>query len=389
MPGVTDKVVIAGIGETKVGKLPGMDSMQIQAWAVRNAIADAGLSLQDVDGLVNLDPYATPNSMFAVTLAEYLGLKPSFLSTVDVGGTVSGMTMIQQAAWAIESGHCEVAVCVYGENTLTGRPKDVKGLMLHSLLGGEEWEEPFGVQGMAVPYALVAQRYMDLYGAGPQDFAAVAVAARGHALLNDNAQMTKPITAEDHAASRPISSPLRLLDCSLVSDGGGAVVLMRRERAARLGLKTVRIRAMAMRATHNSIAQLPDIEKFGMKNAAEDAFAAAGYGAKDLDIANLHDAFTISVLVTLDALGFCPPGGAGAWMRAGHGSLGGSCPVNTHGGLLSQAHIGGMLHITEAVRQLRGDGGRRQVEGARRAAVSGNGGVFSVCGVMLLEGEAA
>jgi acetyl-CoA acetyltransferase len=389
MPEVTNNVVIAGIGETRVGKLPGMDSVQIQAWAVRQAIADAGLSLRDVDGLINLDPYATPNSMFGVTLAEFLGLKPSFLSTVDVGGTVSGMTMIQQAAWAIEAGHCEVAVCVYGENTLTGRPKDVKGLMLHALLGGEEWEEPFGVQGMAVPYALVAQRYMDRYGAGPEDFAAVAVTARRHALLNDNAQMTKPITAADHAASRPISSPLRLLDCSLVSDGGGAVLLMRRERAARLGLTPIRIRAMAMKATHNSIAQLPDIEDLGMKPAAEAAFAAAGYGPADLHLANLHDAFTISVLVTLDALGFCPPGGAGAWMRAGHGALGGRCPVNTHGGLLSQAHIGGMLHITEAVRQLRGQAGRRQVEGARRAAVSGNGGVFSVCGVMLLEGEAA
>ena len=387
MPRVAEDVVIVGIGETPVGRLPGMSPVEIQALAVLEALKDAGCTLAKLDGVVNLDPYATPNSMFSTTLAEYLGVRTSFSSTVDVGGTVTGMTMLQQAAWAIEAGYCRLAVCVYGENALTGRSAGVHGLHMHNLLGGEEWEEPFGCQGMVIPYALVAQRYFDRCGAGPDDLAAVAVTTRAHALLNDNAQMRKPITTEDHRASRPISSPLRLLDCSLVSDGGGAVLLASRMTARQLGLRGVGLRSMAMRGTHNSAAAMPDIDGLGMADAGRDAFDSAAISAADVDVAELHNAFTISVLVTLDALGFCAAGEAGALVRSGATALGGRCPVNTHGGLLSQAHIGGMLHITEAVRQLRGTAGRRQVPDARLAVVSGNGGVFSICGVMVLERE--
>jgi acetyl-CoA acetyltransferase len=388
MPKVSEEVVIVGVGETRVGKLPGLQSTQIQAWAVQEALADCGLRTTDVDGLINLDPYATPNSMFASTLAEYLGLRTRFQATVDVGGTVSGMTMLQQAIWAIEAGHCEVAVCVYGENTLTGRPQDRQGLVMNNLLGGEEWEEPFGVRGLLIPYALVAQRYLDKYGASPDDLGEAAVVTRRHALLNDNAQMKKPLTLDEHRASRMISSPLRLFDCSLVSDGGGALVVTSRARARKLGLKGVRISSLAMRGTHNSAAQMPDIDGFGMAEAGRDAFESAGIGVQDLQVALLHDAFTISVLVTLEALGFCGPGEAGNYLRSGAASLGGRCPMNPHGGLLSQAHIGGMLHVTEAVHQLRGSAGCRQVPGVRHAVVSGNGGVFSVCGVMVMEAQA-
>jgi len=387
MARVSDQVVIIGAGETTVGKLPGFQSVQIQAWAVQQALADCGLRTSDVDGLINLDPYAIPESMFSSTLMEYLGLKPKFLSTVDVGGTVSGMAMLQQAVWAIEAGHCEVAACVYGENTLTGRPAEQRGLSMRNLMGGEEWEDPFGVHGMVTPYALVAQRYLHDYDASTADFGEVAVVTRQHALNNDNAQMKKPITLLDHQNSRLISSPLRLLDCSLVSDGGGAVILTTKERAERLKQPYVSIRSMAMRATHNSIAQLPDLETFGMGAAGQDAFACAGYGPQDMQVALLHDAFSVSVLITLEALGFCAAGQGGRYMRAGHASMGGRCPINPHGGLLSQAHIGGMLHITEAVHQLRGRAGRRQVSDAQRAVVSGNGGVFSVCGVMILESQ--
>lgn len=384
MPRVSDDVVIVGVGETRVGKLPGLESVQIQAWAVQQAAADCGLRIPEIDGLINLDPYAIPNSMFSSTLSEYLGLKPSFLTTVDVGGTVTAMTMLQQAVWAIESGHCEIAACVYGENTLTGRPAGARGLAMRNLLGGEEWEEPFGLHGMVTPYALLAQRYLAQYGAAVDDLAEVALVTRRHALLNANAQMTRPMSRADYDASRMISSPLRLLDCSLVSDGGGAVILMSRQRAAQRGLRAVSIRSMAMRSTHNSIVQAPDLEQLGMAAAGRDAFESAGLGPADFQVALLHDAFTISVLITLEALGFAAAGQAGAYLRAGHGSLGGRCPLNPHGGLLSQAHVGGMLHVTEAVHQLRGTAGHRQVPDVRHAVVSGNGGVFSVCGVMVL-----
>ncbi|MCM8735240.1 thiolase family protein [Azospirillum sp. A1-3] len=385
MPTVGSDVVIAGIGETPVGRLPGWSSVEIQAAAVLAALRDAGFALSDLDGLINLDPYATPNSMFSSTLAEHLGVAPRFACTVDVGGTVTGMTMLQQAVWAIESGYCDVAACVYGENTLTGRPVGAQGLHMHNLLGGEEWEEPFGLHGMVIPYALLAQRYLDLYGATDEDLAAVALVTRRHALLNDNAQMRKPMTLEDYRASRMISSPLRLLDCSLVSDGGGALVLTRAGRAPQGRGRGVAIRAIGMKTTHNSVALMPDIPELGMAAAGADAYEAARIGPEDIQVANLHDAFTISVLVSLEALGFARPGEGGALVRSGAMDLGGRWPLNPHGGLLSQAHIGGMLHITEAVRQLRGEAGRRQVEGARRALVSGNGGIFSVCGAMILE----
>jgi acetyl-CoA acetyltransferase len=238
---------------------------------------------------------------------------------------------------------------------------------------------------MVTPYALLAQRYLWEHGASELDLAEVALITRRHALLNDNAQMRKPMSLDDYLASRMIATPLRLFDCSQVSDGGGALILMSRERALARGLKPVSIRSMAMRSTHNSVALTPDLQDLGMAGAGADAFEAAGLGPQDFQVALLHDAFTISVLITLEALGFAPAGGAGAYLRAGHASLGGRCPLNPHGGLLSQAHIGGMLHVTEAVHQLRGSAGRRQIEGARRAVVSGNGGVFSVCGVMVLE----
>ena len=387
MPRVSSDVVIVGVGETTVGKLPGYQPVQIQAWAVEAALADCGMRTPDLDGLITLDPSAIPNSMFASTLCEYLGMKPRFQATVDVGGTVTGMAMLQQAIWAIESGYCETAACVYGENTLTGRAPGQHGLVMQNLLGGEEWEDPFGLHGMVTPYALLAQRYFHLYGATPDDLAEVAVITRRHALNNDNAQMKKPITVDDHHNSRMISTPLRLLDCSLVSDGGGAVILTTRDRARSLGLPYVHVRSMAMRGTHNSIVQTPDIPDLGMAGAARDAFESAAMSATDFDVALLHDAFTISVLITLDALGFCEPGRAGDYLRQGHASMGGRCPLNPHGGLLSQAHIGGMLHITEAVHQLRGTAGRRQIAQARRAVVSGNGGVFSICGVMTMEAQ--
>jgi acetyl-CoA acetyltransferase len=387
MPTVGNDVVIVGIGETPVGALPGMRPVQIQATAVLAALKDAGLTLRDLDGVINLDPYLEPNSMFATTLAEYLGVRASFLSTVDVGGTVTSMTMVQQAVWAIQSGHCRIAAVAYGENNKTGRPSGVQGMMMQNLLGGEEWEEPFGMQGLVIPYALLAQRYLHQYDAAPEDFGAVAVTTRRHALRNDNAQMKKPITLDDYLASRAISSPLRLLDCSLVSDGGGAMILMSRDDARKIGVRGVGIKSFAMRSTHNTVAQLPDIEQLGMAAAGRDAFTAAGLGVDDIDLAQIHDAFTISVAIALEAFGFCGAGETGAYYRSGAADLGGKCPVNTHGGLLSQAHIGGMLHFTEAVRQLRGEAGARQVEGARHALVSGNGGIFSVCGAMILEGE--
>ena len=385
MPRTNEDVVVIGIGETPVGKLPGRGALGIQALAVHNALRDCGLSIRDIDGLINLDPYATPNSMFATTLLEYLGIRASWCSSVDVGGTVSVLGMIQQAIWAIGDGHCEIAVCVFGEDLNTCRPPGTHGFLARTLVGGEEWEEPFGVQGMVIPYAMVANRYMHETGATEKDFAEVAVVTRQHALLNDNAMMKKPLTREEHLSSAMICSPLRYLDCSIPADGGGALILTTRRRARQLGKRPVAVKAMSMYSTHNCVTQIPELDEIALKRVGENVFEAAEMGPEDIDVALLHDAFSVSVLMTLEALGFAKPGEAGAYVRSGAAALGGRCPLNPHGGLMSQGHVGGVLHLVEAVRQLRHDAGRRQVEGAQRALVSGNGGVFSVCGAMIFE----
>lgn len=381
-------VVIIGVGETPVGRLHGMKPVEIQAWAAREAIADAGISSREVNGLINQTPYSTPNTMFATTLAEYAGLRTNYAATVDVGGTLTPMTIAQNAVWAIESGQCDTVLCAYGENLRSSRPADKRGMYIRNQHGAEEWEEPFGVHAPLAWYGMVAERYKYDFGATDADFGAVAVLHRNHALLNDNAVMKMPLTIEEYLASPIIWSPLRKLDCSIPIDGGGALILTTRAKARALGARAVSVRSLTSVCTHNGISTMPDITDLGIAEASSSAFEKAGIGPEDIDVLLLHDAFTISVLIGLEGLGLCQPGDGGAYLRSGAAGLGGKCPLNPHGGLLSQGHLGGMLHLIEAVRQLRGSAGRRQTEGARLAALSGNGGVFSICGTMILESAA-
>lgn len=380
------EAVLLGIGETKVGKLPGRTAIELQAEAVRRAVADAGVEKDEIDALFTLDPYTHSVVMHSMLLAEYLGIRPSIAETVDVGGTVSPMAMILHGIEAIERGRAEVVVCVFGENAATGRAPNVKGLPLQSAMGTEEFEDPFGALGMVISYALLAKRYMEMYGVEDGSFAPVALAARKHAQLNENAQLRKPLGLEEYMASPWIATPLRRLDCCLVSDGAGAVVLVSTRRLGKMQVKhtPVSVLGVGTQVTHKIVTQMPDIADLGMSKAAQRAYQEAGLGPEDVDVLTVHDAFTISVILTLEALGFCGPGEAPDFVAGGAIELGGEIPTNTHGGLLSQGHVGGILHIVEAIRQLRGEGGRRQVDGAEVALVAGNGGVFSNCGVLML-----
>ena len=385
MPQVSGDAVIVGIGETRVGKLPGMNSQEIQAWAVQGAIANSGLELKDIDGLVNLDPYQTPNSMFSTTMSEYLGLTPSFSATVDVGGTVTGMTMLQQAVWAITAGHCRNVVCVFGENPQTSRPPGTHGFMLKNALGGEEWEEPYGVQGMVMQYAMTAQRYMHETGATVEDLGAVAVSARQHALLNDNAMMKKPITLKDHRASRVIASPLRLLDCSIVADGGGALVLTSAENSRRLG-RALGSHPVDGDALHAQFRRGPSRSRQARhvgrwKKVLRVGGNRPGKRRPRGAARRLHDLR------------------AGDARCTGHHQVRGSRRIHAqrrrdawrplsgqHARRVAVAgprwrHPPSRRGSTATARRSRA----RQVEDARIALVSGNGGIFSVCGAMLLE----
>lgn len=373
---------VVGVGETKVGQRPDRSTLDLQAEAVRLAVADAGLGPGDVDALFNLGPYSRPSQMFAMTLAEHLGLRPTVVASIDAGGTLSPMMMVANAVWAVQSGACRVAVCTFGEAAATGRVAPGRGWT--TTADTIEFEEPFGVVGNVVPYALMASRHMAEFGTTDEALYAVAASARRHAARNPNAARREPFTLEEYRASRMISTPLRVLDCSTMVDGAGAVVITSAERAGDLAHAPVSVLGLAARMSHRNLNQFPGFDELGIGAVGERALESAGLTLADVDVAEIHDAFTISTLVFLEELGFCGRGEGGAYVTEGHLDLGARCPVNTHGGLLSQGHVAGFLHLTEAVKQLRGGEGDRQVPGAETAMVAGGGGIFGVTAVMVL-----
>ena len=381
---IFSEVAIAGIGETKVGKIPGITGIQFQVEAARLALEDAGLSKDDVDGVFSFGGYSASMQMHALQVSEYMGMKPDFNAQVDVGGVITPMTAIFNAASAISSGLCNVALCTFGENASSYRPLETHGWHRGAFQGGEEFEDPFGAAAIVISYALLAQRHMYEYGTASEQLGAVAVAARKHACMNDNAHMREPITLEDHQGSRIIASPLRLLDCSLISDGGGAVVLASADRARDLRKPPISVLGFCMKSTHKIVSQAPDLDELALWDVGRRIFEQTGLTLNDVDVAEIHDAFTISTILAIEGFGLCGRGEGGAYAAEGRLELGSSLPVNTHGGLLSHAHVGGIFHLTEAVKQLRGECGPRQVPDAQVALVTGNGGVFSICGAMLL-----
>ena len=375
---------IVGIGETKVGKHPGRNALDLQGEAVRKALADARIDKARVDGVYALGSYIQPTQLHGLGVIEHLGLAPRLAEVVDVGGTVAFIAMIQNAMAAIDEGRLEIAVCVYGDNAATHRPPGTHGYVARMTTGAEEFEEIFG-SSIVVSYALLARRYLDLHGLEPEEaFAPIALAMRRHATLNENAAYRKPISLEDYRASPWIAEPFRRLDCSPVVDGAGAFVIASRRVAREIDVTPVSYLGAGSQATHKIVSLTPDIPELGMAEAGRRAFAEAGLAPADVDLLTVHDGFTASISITVEALGFCGPGECGRLAAKGGLEFDGALPVNPHGGLLSQGHVGGMLHVLEAVRQLRGDAGPRQVKDAEVAAISGNGNIFSICGAMLL-----
>ena len=369
--------VIAGVGETPVGKLPNEDIVSLSLKAAKAAIEDAGLKKSEVDGLLTVK---TRNATFlwSIGLCEALGISPSFTTDLDLGGATP-IAMVAHAIGAIEMGLCRNVVCVFGDDRRTGGRHHGQ---LHR--GTEDTEDPFGFLGAPGGYAMIARRHMHEYGTRPEQLGAVAVAMRKHASLNENAQMREPITLEDYMASRLIVDPLRLLDCCLVSDGAGAVVVTRRDQARDLAKPPVSVLGLAEFHPHRFLSNAPSLTTSGASVAGKRAFGQAGISPEEIDVAEIYDCFTIMVIIQLEDYGFCRKGEGGAFAEGGHIELGGKLPVNTHGGLLSQGHVDGMLHITEAVKQLRGECGKRQVRDAKLALVSGNGGIMSTHASLIL-----
>lgn len=365
-PGAT---CIVGAAESAIGVVPDRSAIELMGDAALAALDDAGLTARDVDGLFAQTPYLWHPS---ISLGEHLGIAPRFTGSTNMGGA-SFVGFIEHAALAIEAGLCEVALIAYGSNQRSDGGRLVTGSEHLS------FEAPYGTIYPATSYALMAQRHMAQYGTTQEQLAEVAVAARRWAQMNPKAMERGPLTIADVLSSRMISSPLHKLDCCLVTDGGGAVVLASARRAKDLRKPPVPVLGAATAHQHRQILQMPDLTVSAAVLSGERAFAMAGLGVTDIDVVQIYDSFTINVIVALEDLGFCGKGEGGEFVSGGRIAPGGSLPVNTSGGGLSYCHPGmlGIFLLIEAVRQLRAEAGERQVRGAETALVHGIGGVHS------------
>lgn len=371
MKTLSEKGAITGIGETAYTRGSGKSAVALQMEAALAAIADAGLTPKDIDGVV---PYASGDGVAEDFITNFGIEDLRFSATTPMGGA-SAIAGIQAAILAIEGGVAKNVLIPFGRNGSSGGRIGSRVQQLPQFRTIGEFEMPVGQIAPAQLYAQMARRHMTLYGTTSRQLAEIAVTFRQHALLNDNAIMKQPMTVEQHQESRMISDPLRLFDCCLESDGGAAVVISGADAAK--DMKQRPIYVMGIAEGHpdspSAITQRADITTLGTAKAAPHAFGMAGVSHDDIDVAEIYDCFTYIVLCQLEDLGFCAKGEGGAFVENGGLSLNGHLPVNTHGGLLSQAHIIGMNHIVELVKQLRGDGGKAQVENARIGLVTGYG----------------
>ena len=366
-----ERGAVTGIGETQYVRGSTRSALELQFEASLLAISDAGLTPKDIDGII-------PDATMPVPVEDYItnfGIEDLRFSAVVPHGGASGIGALQCAIAAVDAGICKHVLVPAGINVSSGARSAVGIHQMPQFHHVTEFERPLGAIAPAQLYAPMARRHMQLYGTTSEQFGEIAVTCRQHAMLNDNAVMKTAITLEDHQKSRMISDPFRLLDCSLETDGGAAFVVSSAERASDLRQPRVLTSGIAMGhpQSPNSITQRRDMTRIGIAKAAPIAFNMAGVVHGDIDVAEIYDCFTYIVLCQLEDMGFCEKGEGGAFVEGGTLRLDGSLPTNTHGGLLSQAHMLGMNHIIELVRQLRGHGGRAQVAGAEVGLATGYG----------------
>lgn len=382
------KIAIAGVGETEQGKIPNKSSFHFLSEASKIAIEDAGIKKSDVDGLVTAFSLVEHTFMHCTTFADYFGMKPKFFSSVAVGGATA-VWMAAEAAMAIASGQAEIVLCVRGDNTLSGISSSGMVALIREMCHAE-FEFPYG---LTTPggYALAAQRYLHDFGATREHLAAVAVTMRKHAANKENAMNKDPLTIEDVVNSRIIAEPLTKYDCSIISDGGAAFIVTTEAKAKELGIENnlAYLLGMGQGYSHQYLTTLQNLDQIynAVNTSGQKAFQTAGLTKDDVNLAFLYDCFTITVLLELEGLGFVPKGEGGAFALEGRMEIGKDLPVNTHGGLLSQAHLGAMHHVVEAALQIRGEAGPRQVDNADVALVHGNGGIVSAHSTILLGKE--
>jgi acetyl-CoA acetyltransferase len=373
-------VYIVGAAETALGEVHDQTEYSMIANAAIEALDEAGMKLADVDGVfVN---YMGEEG--SVQVAEYLGIRPRYSDSSDLGGAAF-VAFVHHAMLAIATGRCETALIAFASRQRTRRQRS----MAHptpSLTITSQFEEPYGLPFPIGNFGLAQARHMHQYGTKLEQFAEIAVAARRWAQLNPKAWSKGDLTIEDVMASPMIADPIRKADCCLITDGGGVVILTNAARARDAAKRPVRVIGAGEHHTHWHISQMPDLTISAGAVSGRIAFEMAGIKAADVDFIQPYDAFTITVLMALEDLGFCKKGEGGAFVENGRLAPGGSLPAMTSGGGLSYNHPGalGVLLLIEAVRQLRGEAGARQVPNARIGVAHGVGGLYSVGSTVVL-----
>ncbi len=382
MTALTDvPIFIAGVAETALGKVVDQSEFSMAALAARVALAEAGLALADVDALFT--NYMGEEG--SVQLGEYLGIQPRWAESSDMGGA-SFEFFVHHALLALAAGRCDVALIAYASRQRSRRSRKQASDQLDGSLPAQ-FEAPFGIHVPIGHYALSASRHMHQFGTKPEHLAEVAVAARSWAQLNPKAWVRDPLSLDDVAASPLLADPLRKLDCCLVTDGGGAVVLTRGDRARDAEKRPIRVLGAGESHVQWQVAQCPDLTVTPGLVSGREAFGMAGVTPSEIDVFQPYDNFTHAVLLYLEDLGFCAKGEAGDFVADGRLRPGGALPSMTSGGGLSYCHPGalGILLLIEAVRQLRHEAEGRQVPDARIGLVHGTGGLaFSTASTVVL-----
>lgn len=368
-------VAIAGVGHAGLGEAHGFTEMEILVQAAQRAVADAGLTMKDIDGIATASVSST---MWAMPVIEHLGIRPTFIDSTMLGGS-SFVAHLMPAIQALQSGQCNAVLVCYGSTQRTSTLNRAEIGAARRKLDPQPYEAPYNPLNPLSSYALAAARHMHDFGTTREQLAEVAVAARKWAQLNPEAFMRDDLTIDDVLGARMVSDPLTVRDCCLVTDGAGAYVLVRADRARQLKQKPVYVLGNSTACWNRQISSMHDLTVTAASQSGAIAFEMAGLKPADIDVVELYDAFTINTVLFLEDLGFCKKGEGGAFVSQGGIAPGGRLPVNTNGGGLSCVHPGmyGIFITIEAVRQLRGECGERQVAGASVALVHGNGGTLS------------
>ena len=369
------KVAIAGVGQAGLGQANGFSEMEILVQAAHRAVSDAGLTMQDIDGITTASVAST---MWVMPVIEHLGIKPTFIDSTMIGGS-SFVAHLMPAIHALESGQCNAVLVCYGSTQRTSTLSRAVIGNMRKQMDPQPYESPYNPLNPLSSYALVAARHMHDYGTTRENLAEVAVAARKWAQLNPEAMMRDPLSIEDVLNSKMVSDPLTVRDCCLVTDGAGAFVLVRADRAKSLKQKPVYVLGNSTAIWNRQISSMHDLTVTAAQQSGRIAFEMAQVKPSDIDVVELYDAFTINTILFLEDLGFCKKGEGGAFVSGGRIAPGGELPVNTNGGGLSCTHPGmyGIFIMIEAVCQLRGSCDERQVKDAKLAVVHGNGGTLS------------